>query len=65
MELLGARHSEIRDLVDSVMDEDVCGLEIAMDDVEFAEVLETCADLEEHIDKLLLSLIIVCVVQVL
>ena len=50
MQLLGAGHPEICDLVHPVVDEDVCGFEIAVDDVEFAEVLETCADLEEHVD---------------
>jgi hypothetical protein len=51
MQLIGLRNSEIGDLIDSVVEEDVGGFEVPVDDVELAEVDEPLAYLEEHVDE--------------
>lgn len=50
MKLLSPGHSEICDLEDPVVEENVCRFEIAMDYGEFVEIRETLAYLEEHVD---------------
>lgn len=52
MQLFGSCHTKVSDFIHSIMDEDVSWLQVSMDDVELAQVLETLANLKEHIDQL-------------
>jgi hypothetical protein len=56
--------SEVRDLVEPLMDEDVRGLEVAVDDVEFSQITEPLADLPEHVQYLLLPLLHILLVRI-
>jgi hypothetical protein len=51
MQLLGSRNPEISDLVHPIVEEDVGGFEVPVDDVEFVEVGETFTNLKKHINE--------------
>ena len=58
MYILFFGQTEVSDLVESILDENIWRFEIAVDDVEFSKIFETFAYLPQHLQNLLFFLLL-------